>query len=1185
VSDVKEGKISKEDIQEFVKTGIENSEKLETKLREEFVEEKDADNKVNIAQAIDIVTQEAGKKPKEPVSSVEKRQEVTFAGIQDLPGENAGMIQVKVGDSNVAYNPEKHILTNVEQVKLKKAKTEFKGEALTEPEAIKRLEEPTKPKEKPSKTVEEFEQEVKKIQKKPKHKKGDVVDHPEFGKIEVVDDSDPSKVTVRNDLGMEFELGRKALEEPVIEKTVDNKTNTATITSGEKIDLAPQPKPGKNLNVADPSKESLGISLPNLGGKQKETRKALKDVINSDPDAKAVDEMYDRAKVESDRKHHKSLKGWRDILTKAFVDVSGNLRRKLVQLSNLPGSRKVLRRKVLAAGSTSRAIEKLEAAYKRVYKDLNNLEIDYLNRIIQSRRTIIIEGYTDIKHPEALGEAQHQKLLDTIPEPMMNKLNPRADLYFSEFKGILDMYLEKGIVSKEGYDALVSRGDYSPRKVLHHIDPDLPKGYGGSKISISSSGIRSLEEGTYGLLELDSQLLLNEAIFRAERRVSMNDASKALYDFALANPDNGLVRVAKVDRVTRAGRPIYEKAGSGEEKVSVMIDGQSKEMIMPRKMAQEWVISDPLINESIARVSRIASGSFILKPMATGLNPEFAITNLPRDIAHAWLTTQEYNPVPEIAAVQFAKDYSTIFKDAVSRKGRYLDFVRDGGMIETLTQQGGVTKNITGKLKMFEKVMGYLGNTSEIMTRLALRERTIKNRTKQFIKENNRKPNRQEILEIEKEGSFVARDYLDFAQGGDFAKVLDTGIPYLNASIQGTRGIFRAAKQNPALFTSKVALLGAHATGLYLANHFLNKDAYEQVSPTDKRNNFVFTTPFYYKDKNGNKRYVYFKIPKDHGQRFITSVFETIAAKAVNDPNADIDHVMKSAQDLVVGIVPEQNLPPSLDAVIGYSVNKDFWRNEDIWNRDFGRNVIPEEEYTTKTPKQFVEFGKLTGASPERTQYAFEQVFTQGNVYTSLVGAGFNKIYGELPEAQKQEFTKQLLDQPFIRRFANETHPANRTANKLEQEKVEVNTERWKNSRELNNLVDKYIAGSGKFSDLQDFVDKQDFEEQKRLANRVNKSLQMRDVPNRGYWLDLAEMPPEARAHSFYAEWKGASGEYKEQLESYYDVVPGVYSDTFVRTLRHLSRKNDDKVQWLRRRKTRRSRREKIIIRRRRRTR
>jgi len=77
------------------------------------------------------------------------------------------------------------------------------------------------------------------------------------------------------------------------------------------------------------------------------------------------------------------------------------------------------------------------------------------------------------------------------------------------------------------------------------------------------------------------------------------------------------------------------------------------------------------------------------------------------------------------------------------------------------------------------------------------------------------------------------------------------GIPYLNAGIQGTRGIFRAASQNPGQFAFKVAQLGALTIGLTIANKMRNPEADASISDTDKTNYFNITTGLYYTDKNG----------------------------------------------------------------------------------------------------------------------------------------------------------------------------------------------------------------------------------------------------------------------------------------------------------------------------------------------
>ncbi|GAH89796.1 unnamed protein product, partial [marine sediment metagenome] len=200
---------------------------------------------------------------------------------------------------------------------------------------------------------------------------------------------------------------------------------------------------------------------------------------------------------------------------------------------------------------------------------------------------------------------------------------------------------------------------------------------------------------------------------------------------------------------------------------------------------------------------------------------------------------------------QMGKDLEATKVDAFLRKGSFVDYVDEGGMMTFLTHQGKPFKNANEKIMMAQKVMGYAGETSEIWTRLALRERALR---------QGKPPH---------EATWIARNYLDFSQGGNVLKALDTGIPYLNAAVQGTRGIFRALADRPYQTLWKFAQLAALASGVYLANRYFNKECWDHIPDREKVNNFCITTPWSFKDKNQNERYLYFKIAKDQGQRVV----------------------------------------------------------------------------------------------------------------------------------------------------------------------------------------------------------------------------------------------------------------------------------------------------------------------------
>jgi hypothetical protein len=174
-----------------------------------------------------------GKADKEKIkeSVPEGMVEAKFASVQDFTGiegaEGIGMLRVKIpgekpGDvSDVAYNPEKHFLPKAEKAKMDKAAKEFKGEALPEKEAIERLENPVQKAVEPTKemakevrkvTEETKTETVEDIIKPGKYTKGQIIEHPQYGRLEIIDASDPTTVIARNERGTELKISKSILD-------------------------------------------------------------------------------------------------------------------------------------------------------------------------------------------------------------------------------------------------------------------------------------------------------------------------------------------------------------------------------------------------------------------------------------------------------------------------------------------------------------------------------------------------------------------------------------------------------------------------------------------------------------------------------------------------------------------------------------------------------------------------------------------------------------------------------------------------------------------------------------------------------------------------------------------------------------------------------------------------------------
>ena len=280
-------------------------------------------------------------------------------------------------------------------------------------------------------------------------------------------------------------------------------------------------------------------------------------------------------------------------------------------------------------------------------------------------------------------------------------------------------------------------------------------------------------------------------------------------------PDNGLVKQVKLGTEPRPQM----------RDVFVMVKGKPKQIRMKSTDFVEWVERDTGVSLQTANFMRRWSGSNILRFMATAGNPEFAVSNLARDMAHIWLVTDEFSKNAFKAIPQMGSDMFHVFTDAVGRKGAYLDYINEGGGMSFLTHQGRITEKTMGALANFQKVVSYMGETSEIMTRLALRRRALTN-----LRKAGGIKTADDMLLAQRQATWEARNFLDFSQGGSAIKAADNAIPYLNASIQGTRGLFRAARANPKAFIAKASQVMALSAGLYAANRFVNPKTLAQVS-------------------------------------------------------------------------------------------------------------------------------------------------------------------------------------------------------------------------------------------------------------------------------------------------------------------------------------------------------------------
>jgi hypothetical protein len=473
--------------------------------------------------------------------------------------------------------------------------------------------------------------------------------------------------------------------------------------------------------------------------------------------------------------------------------------------------------------------------------------------------------------------------------------------------------------------------------------------------------------------------------------------------------------------------------------------------------------------------------------------------------------------------------------------------------------QGRLLEQRLGKKQPLEKVqtaLGYPAATTEILIRLATMRRALKKIAKR------EGITYEEALKNDKhatEATAIARDYIDFGQGGSTIKGLDAAIPYLNAAVQGTRGIFKGAKRNPEGSLTKIGLLAAPAIGLYYAAKYAAPEALKDT-PQEVRDKNWCIYPFgdmaLTDPATGEKRYPYITIPKDPGQRFFCATYEALAKHIVGDP-VDYESLERTLGELSPADV--SSLPPTLSALVGYKRNIDLWAGDPYWR---GPNIPdPTQEYWPgKTPEYAVDFGKALGLSPERMDGALKEIFTGGSTWTWMAGQVYNEVASNTPEdTREQMLATQIAQLPVVRRFLKFTRPGERYRDTYEEVKEEVAQDRLVRTRMVDFLSEQYLGGGDVerkeiFRYIKTAKDKH---ERERLFNRYEFHLRVSKTKNRRFWLDLHYLStPEARAKFFYEEWNKMSAEEGRSIRSEMGKVEGIFTDRFIEELTKLRMAN-----------------------------
>ena len=687
-------------------------------------------------------------------------------------------------------------------------------------------------------------------------------------------------------------------------------------------------------------------------------------------------------------------------------------------------------------------------------------------------------GESKISHPGGMTRKHAKAWLDTLKkeEPkLFASARERVDKMHEIFEEQLGVALDNDIISQSDHDHMINVGDYHPRRYLKFLDPDQ-----------TFNSFESISKGSTQALLTDPALLMHDYIVRLYDRIARNDANKELHSSIIKNPDSKhLNKVVKL-----VGDHGIE---GGWAAVPVIIEGEKITLQMPKELAEEWNGRDPAIAHATGKMIGYLFMAPILRATATGLNPGFAVTNFPRDIFFSWFRTDEYSRQSPIALFQIAKQLWKVKGDVWTTddvpKGKVKDYFSEKGGMEFMTAQGLVLEKHTRggasflithpKLRSLEKILSFMGQKTELWTRVALREQALDNRMR-LIKAKKLKGSElaEAIADAREESTWIARNYLDFAQGGQTTKVIDRFVPYFNAGMVATKGMIETMQTNPALAAHKMAQFGILFTAITLTNLIKHPEKWKTTPENDRHGKWLYYPPLPpVIDDKGNEQYPYLSIQMDQGQQAFSNLFFATlihTLRSITDAtgydfgihkeilNVRLDPFFKSAQKLIPF---SSKMPPVPQAWIGSSANWHHHYKKPIWQ---GRDVNPEDEYTKDTHGLFIAIAHslnwLTPGepfTPVRIRYALQQIITPANSVVKMVDAS-SDVWDYFDGKEKKELAD--LQWKSILAASPLANRAFKLTKKYHVEDIERNIiiEREANSKQqkvridINTLLDEY---------------------------------------------------------------------------------------------------------------------------------
>lgn len=642
---------------------------------------------------------------------------------------------------------------------------------------------------------------------------------------------------------------------------------------------------------------------------------------------------------------------------------------------------------------------------------------------------------------------------------LSGQYEPHAQALKAYQQDLLDKAVGYGLVSKE-HAATLKRENpaYVPANRIFSEEEQqaINQGTGTGKASISTQSVVRKIKGSERQIEspLDSILQKTQAVIDQGER---NQAARILTSYKDL-PDNplGLRELKSTEQV--GSRPV----------VSFLDNGKVRRFETTPEVA---AAAKGLNKEQLGLVGQILQyPTRALRLGATGLNAGFAAANAVKDIGTAIINTKHpvslADPGVFLDALKAATNHRSAQYGELTREaagGTSFDIARNKpvqNVARVRADKNVGTKalyTVTHPSEYVRAVENTIGRTEEFGRALQY----FSNK-KVFVKGGDTASNARLRAAHEARNNTV-----NFARAGDYGRVLNTALPYLNAGVQGSRILIRNLKDRPVQTGAKLAItafLPVAAATAWAINDPERKKAWDNISEYEKQNNIIIVPPHPKQDASG--RWNVIKIPLSQEVANLSNAVRNGVEAAKNDSSfnfAELAGNLAGAASSLQVQSPRQAvgqfIPQAIKPVAETLTNQNLYFGNQIVP-DAIKNLEPSKQVNAGTSGTAKTIGNLTGTSPLQIDNAIRTA--TGGVGQQLVGVS-DALLNKAGVIGKDEVKGQSIVGAITGRFdgAQGKTPGSMYFSTLQDEAKKQNIG-GKDYQLLNALKAKEIDANGK---------------------------------------------------------------------------------------------------------------------------